>query len=100
MALTIIAKRELEGLLKKIDELREENVQLTKKNCELEVKLFNTFGRELEQKLADELELNSFQVAKIRLMFSIERCRLVGVSEEKILKNLDEINEYFTAGES
>ena len=98
--LTIIAKRELECLHKELEELREENVQLTKNNCELEVKLFNTFGRELEQKLVDELELNSFQVAKLRLMFYIERCRLVGVPEEKILKNLDEINEYFTAGES
>jgi hypothetical protein len=95
----IIRTRDLEGLENEVKELRNETVQLTQRRNELELKLFNLYAGELEEKLA-ELNLTSQQITKLRFICSIERARLVGVPEDKILHNKSEIDKFFTAGES
>ena len=98
--LKLIKDSELKELENEVMELREENLKLLREKCNLEVQLFELYGVELEKKLADELELSSQQISKLKLLCSIERARLAGVPEDRILHNIDEITKYFTSGES
>lgn len=90
----------IKQLEKEVEELRNENLYLFKENLALERKLFDLFTRELTEKLESELELTSRQRAKLELWCSIENARLAGVPEDKILHNLDEVNEFFSPRES
>ena len=98
--LKLIKESELKELENEVLRLHDENLKLFKEKCNLEVQLFTIYGAELEKKLTDELELSSNQISKLKLLFSIERARLAGVHEDKILHNIDEITEFFTSGES
>ena len=95
--LTLIKSGELNELKQEVEKLREENVKLFRDKCDLEVQIFKHYGVELEKKLTDELELSSQQISKLRLLCSIERARLVGVPEDRILHNIDEIDKFFTS---
>lgn len=98
--LQIISSRELNELNNEVEELREETLRLMQERNTFELKLHRLYGVELEEKLTNELGLTSYQRAKLRLLCSVELARLVGVPEDKILHDLDEITEFFTVGES
>ena len=93
-------KKQIEHLENEVNELRSKNLELLKEKLALENKLFNLYARELDKKLIDELDLSSLQRAKLALWCSIEKARLIGVSEDKILHNLEEIDEFFSPRES
>lgn len=98
--MVLFESHKVKMLRNEIEELREENLQLLREKCELDLKLFNTYGREIEEKIADELELSPLQKSKLAFIFSIEHARLSGVPEDKILHDKDEVDAFFTARES
>jgi hypothetical protein len=98
--MAFIRKSELTSLENEVRELRNETVRLTKQKCELDLKLFRTYGRELQEEIADRLNLTATQRSELALIFSVEHARIMGVPEEKILHNLEEVEKFFTAGES
>lgn len=89
----------IKDLEKEIEECRNENLKLFEEKLALERKLFNLYMGELTEKLESELELSPRQKVKLELLCSVECARLLGVSEDKILHNIDEINEFFSQRE-
>lgn len=98
--MSLFNSREINSLILENKELQEQTIRLARAKNELEVKLFNAYGWEMMEKLTSELELTPFQRSKLGLVFFIERARLVGVPEDKILHNIEEIEAFFTEGES
>lgn len=88
------------SLRAEVEELQKENLRLFEENLALERRIFNLFGGELEEMLSDELDLSPCQRAKLGLLCSIENARNAGVPEDKILHNLDEVDEFFSSRES
>ena len=80
--------------------LREEAHKLYREKIELKRKYYNTVAGELEQKNADDLDLTPTQRSKLGLIFSIERCRAIGVPEDRIIHNIEEADKFFTSEES
>ena len=98
--MAFIRKSELSRLENEVGKLRDETVQLTKQKCELDLKLFRTYGRELQEEIADRLNLTAVQRSELALIFSVEHARIVGVPDEKLIHNLEEAEKFFTGGES
>lgn len=98
--MAFIRKSELTSLENEVRKLGDETVKLTKQKCELDLKLFRTYGRELQEEIADRLKLTATQRSELALIFSIEHARIMGVPEEKIIHNLEEADKFFTGGES
>ena len=98
--MAFIRNSELNRMENEKYELRKEILQLTKKNCELDLKLFNTYGGELVEEISDRLSLTPVQRSELALIFSVEHARLAGVPEDKIIHNLEEAEQFFTCGES
>ena len=94
--MALFKSREFKELEAEVEELREENVRLTLKNCELDLKLFEVYGRELADKISDELSLSAEQRSHLQLVFTVERMRLAGIPEDKIIHDLDEATKFFT----
>ena len=82
------------------ERLLKENLELVQQKCKLETQIFNVYGKELCEEIADILELSSKQKAKLSLIFSVERARLAGVPEDKILHNIEEVDAFFMSEES
>lgn len=98
--MAFIRKSELISLENEVRELRDETLRLTKQKCELDLKLFRTYGRELQEEITNRLSLTATQRSELALIFSVEHARIMGVPEEKIIHNLEEADEFFTGGES
>lgn len=79
-------------------ELSKETLDLTQQICNLRTEVYAK-GVELEEKICSECDLSPVQIAKVKLLFSIERARLAGVPEDRICHNIDEITTFFAAGE-
>lgn len=74
-------ERENEYLTKELTRLAEENSELRTRNY----RLFMYEG-EFEKTITEKLELTPLQVSRLRMLFSIEHCRAVGVDEDRIIK--------------
>lgn len=98
--MAFIRKSELASLENEVRELRDETVRLTKQKCELDLKLFRTYGRELQEEIAARLNLTAVQRSELALIFCVEHARIMGVPEEKLIHNLEEAEKFFTGGES
>ena len=72
---------------KQVKGLKNELIQVMEEKNELELKVLKLFtlDGEFENYLIDKLELTSIQAAKLKLIFSVEGCRLCGVPEESIV---------------
>ena len=90
----------LKQLEHEIRRLSKETVELTHQKCEAEIKLFKTYGLELEEEIAERLNLTSEQRAELSLIFSIEHARIAGVPENEILHTREEVEAFFMAEES
>lgn len=90
----------------KIRELEDENLRLRRENTELQIRIseleHQRFMRavELEKELIERMNLAVDQEAILKFIFSIERARAIGVPEDEILHNHEEITKYFTSEES
>ena len=85
--------------------LKEEVKRLREEIDDVKTRQFRLFmyDGEFEKTIAEKLELTSLQTARLRLLFSIEHCRAVGVPEENIIKYEDvekHVTKYETAEES
>lgn len=98
--MALFVSRELKRLRDENEHLFDENVRLTQQKCTLEAKLFEMYGRETIDEITDNLDLSPLQRSKLAFLFYIERARLAGVPEDKILHDHDEINKFFMSGES
>ena len=80
--------KRMRALEKENKELSEERIQLIKNNYELQSKIVGLFAfdGEFEKYLIDKLELTPLQASKLKLIFSIEKCRTLGVPEDLILQ--------------
>lgn len=91
---------------KKIRELEDENLRLRRENTDLQIRIteleHQRFMRavELEKELIERMHLAVDQEVILRFIFSVERARAIGVPENEILHNHEEITEYFTSEES
>ena len=92
----LFKNKTLELLEKENAELREENLELIRKKHETELKLFKLFGREWIEEVNQRLELTELQRAKFEIICSVEHARLAGVPEDRILKDIKEVEEFFT----
>lgn len=94
-------KRELERLRCENEKLHSEILKLTQEKLDLEWKLINDFyGAENVKRLSMALDLSALQEAKLNFEFSKDLARFAGVDEDKILSNLDEIDNFFCPEES
>lgn len=98
--MSLFESRKFKSLKRVNDKVIRENIDLERQVREIKWKLFKAYGREQEMKLADELDLSDVQRAKLAFLFSIEYARLMGVPEKTILHNKEEIDKFFTPGES
>ena len=98
--MSLFNSHELRRLENENRELRAETVRLTEEKCALSLKLFHTYGREMIEKIAEELNLTDVQVAKLGFIFSIEHCKICGVPEDRIVHSTDELRKVFEAGEA
>ena len=97
--MVLFESRELKELRRENDILRKKNSELHEKVCKQDVELFNVYGLEAMNELTDRLNLSSAQESELHLLFSIKRARIIGVPENEILHNLEEIEKFFTSEE-
>jgi hypothetical protein len=100
MNMALFESRELKVLRKEHIALMGYVTKLRREIMTLENKLYNVYGREQEEHLAKELELTPLQKARLGVIFSAERAIACGVPEDKVLKTKEEIDKFFTVGES
>lgn len=98
--MALFESRELKELRTENMVLREEAHKLYREKIELERKYYNTVAGELEKKIADTLDLTPAQKSKLGLIFSIERCRAIGVPEDRIVHSAEEFEKIGVSEES
>ena len=98
--MALFESRELKELRLENKVLRAEVSRLNREMAAIKNKYYDAVGRESEKRIADDLELTSSQKSKLGVIFSVERCRVAGVPEERIIHNMKEAEKFFTPEES
>ena len=86
--MVMFESKRVRALEKEVEELSEDRIRLIKENYELQSKVLGLFAfeGEFEKYLIDKLELDDLQASKLKLIFSIEKCRMCGIPEELIVQ--------------
>ena len=84
----LFTTRRTKALEQENENLSKEVIKLMMEISELKSEYYSLFmyNGEFEKTITEKLELSPLQVSRLRLLFSIERCRAVGVDEDLIVK--------------